>query len=470
MHVGELLADVPVVLGDLVVELHVVQHHVHRRRAAPAREPEVRGRGGRNPASAIPSTRALASVSRKSRLRLMPSARFRKPISRASSAEVATFAVPMVRNSFFRKGSGSKSRVGGERAVEVAQQHEIAAAAGDQAHAHLDQAHVQLGRGLDGVARPSSPRRRRPASGRTARPPPGPGCSACAGWRPGSRRPSSRTEPRSSLLMAMSRAMMFAPAREVRPVVADDQSAGRGFSARSSALFIIATMSSSMEFILVWNSSRSDAVAHVPDAWRCRCPSSLLVAAAQVLDAEGARVLLDRRRLLRRDVPGGVRRAVHAVEALAAGGEHLLHPRRGLEAQLLHPLHALAARRTRPRPRTGPRSQAKPQRSAAVDVDEVVGDLRDAAAGVGERRRASPARRTSPPCPSPVSTVPDALGDVVDALGRAERVEADLLLRPVLERLRGRAPGSRSRRPCPSPSCRSPARSCRRASSLRPSS
>ena len=40
----------------------------------------------------------------------MPSLRWRNPISRASSAEVATFAVPMVRNIFFRNGSGSKSR------------------------------------------------------------------------------------------------------------------------------------------------------------------------------------------------------------------------------------------------------------------------------------------------------------------------------------------------------------------------
>ena len=110
----------------------------------------------------MPSTRALASESRKSRFSEMPSVALRKPSSRASSAEVATFAVPMVRNTFLRKGSGSKSLSAGVRAVDVAQQLHVAAAAGDEAHAHLDQAHVQLGRGLDGVARPSSPRRRRP--------------------------------------------------------------------------------------------------------------------------------------------------------------------------------------------------------------------------------------------------------------------------------------------------------------------
>ena len=71
----------------------------------------------------------------------MPSPSLRKPSSRASSALVATFAVPMVRNTFLRKGSGSKSlSLAGQH---VAQQLHGPAAAGDEAHAHLHQAHVR---------------------------------------------------------------------------------------------------------------------------------------------------------------------------------------------------------------------------------------------------------------------------------------------------------------------------------------
>ena len=74
-----------------------------------------------------------------------------------------------------------------------------------------------------------------------------------AAWKPAT---IFSTEPRSSLLMAMSRAMMFAPAEKLLPSLPMTRPRAEA-SARSSALFIISTMPSSIEFILVWNSSRS---------------------------------------------------------------------------------------------------------------------------------------------------------------------------------------------------------------------
>ena len=103
-----------------------------------------------------------------------------------------------------------------------------------------------------------------------------------AAWKPAT---IFSTEPRSSLLMAMSRAMMLAPGGEVAPVVADDQAAGEA-SARSSAVFIISMMPSSMEFILVWNSSRS-APSPMSQSVALSFPSSALVRPAEVLDAQG---------------------------------------------------------------------------------------------------------------------------------------------------------------------------------------
>ena len=83
---------------------------------------------------------------------VMPSLRAGSPISRASSARVATLPMPMVRNTFLRNGQRIEVLVRGVAAEHVAQQHHGAAAAGDEAHAHLDQAHVQLGVACDGVA------------------------------------------------------------------------------------------------------------------------------------------------------------------------------------------------------------------------------------------------------------------------------------------------------------------------------
>ena len=56
--------------------------------------------------------------------------------------------------------------------------------------------------------------------------------------------------------MAMSSAMMFAPAEKFAPSFPITRPRNEA-SVRSSALFIISTIESSMEFILVWNSRRS---------------------------------------------------------------------------------------------------------------------------------------------------------------------------------------------------------------------
>ncbi len=74
-----------------------------------------------------------------------------------------------------------------------------------------------------------------------------------AAWKPAT---IFSTEPRSSLLMAMSRAMMLAPAEKLLPSLPMTRPRAEA-SARSSARFIISTIPSSIEFILVWNSSRS---------------------------------------------------------------------------------------------------------------------------------------------------------------------------------------------------------------------
>ena len=149
---GQLAGHHLVVGGRLAAGDEALDRHVERRAAGRAGQASSAARAaGSRPATSARAL-ALASASRRSRFigaLAMPSPGRRKSRSRASSAEVETWAVLIISNTLATGGIGRRRFWG----CAPAQQHLLAAApAGHDADADLDEAHVGLGVGLDGGA------------------------------------------------------------------------------------------------------------------------------------------------------------------------------------------------------------------------------------------------------------------------------------------------------------------------------
>ena len=226
----------------------------------------------------------------------------------------------------------------------------------------------------------------------------------------------------------------LAPAQNASAASLPMTSATPSRSARSTAFIVMSTMSGSMAFILAWYSrqktpsprSRIDALP-----FRSTSPPR----GADGVQRELARVLGHRREAaaLAELRPLAWPLAPVELHPFALGGDLLEHPAGDGVAGRLHlGGGGLHAQRVPGLERAALPAEAPAQR--AVDVADGVGDLaqpvgrideRFVKDGAGQRRGAIVAGHHAP----------QLLVDVVHAAGRADRIEARLLLRHVLERL-----------------------------------
>ncbi len=234
---------------------------------------------------------------------------------------------------------------------------------------------------------------------------------------------------------AISRPNRFAPAQNASAPSLPMTRPTPSRSARSTAFVTMVTMSGSIAFILAWNSrQKTPSPRSRIDALPLRSTSP---PAARIASSDSARgsVGISREAAALAELAGLAVLASRAIEAhaFALRGDLLADPARHGVAGGLHLLRRrLDAQRVPGLERPAFPAEAPAQR--VVDVGHAVGDLAQAVGRVDHRFVQHGARQLGRAIVAG-DHAPRLLVDVVGAAGRADGVEARLLLRPVLQRL-----------------------------------